>query len=86
VYATVREDAEVVMLAGFTGQPDLSCYTRREAENLNASIRASETIDGSITPRWDSTVICGFTDDTTAVCWQFAPDERTFVRVGGWTT
>ena len=86
VYATVREDAEVVMLAGFTGRADLSCYTRREAEKLNASIRASETIDGSITPRWDSTVICGFVDDTTAVCWQFAPDTRAFVRVGGWTT
>jgi hypothetical protein len=86
VYATVGGDAQIVVLAEFRGGSDLACYTRREAEKLDASIRDSEGMHGSVTPRWDSTVICGFVEDTMAVCWQFAPDERTFVRVGRWTT
>ena len=86
VYATVRGEAELVMLASFTGRPDLSCYSRREAEKLNASIRTSGTISGSLTPQWDTTVVCGFIADTEAVCWQYSAEERKFVKVGGWVT
>jgi hypothetical protein len=86
IYAAVRQDARIVMLADFRGAADLTCHTRGEAEKLNASIQVSETIHGSITPRWDSTVICGFVDDTEAQCWQYSPSEKKFVRVGGWIT
>jgi hypothetical protein len=86
VYAAVRSDAQIVLLADFSGGADLSCYTRRETEKLDASIRASETIDGAVKPRWDATVVCGFISNTEAVCWQYSPSEKTFVRVGGWTT
>ena len=85
-YLFLHGDGRTETLAVYEGRPELSCYSRREAERLNASIRESATIEGTITPRWDSTVLCGFVGDTVAVCWQFAPDERRFVTVGGWTT
>ena len=85
-YAVVDGDAGITMLADYAGQPDLSCHSRRDAEKLSATIRASETIEGSVTPRWDSTVICGFVRDTEAVCWQYSSEEKRFVRVGGWVT
>lgn len=85
-YHVLAEHAKPALLATYAGKPDLSCYTRREAEKLDASIRDSEGIHGSVTPRWDTTVICGFVEDTMAVCWQFSPDEGAFVRVGRWTT
>jgi hypothetical protein len=79
-------DGTATPLASFKGSPDLACYSRREAEKLDASIKVSETIQGSVTPRWNSTVICGFVEDTEAVCWQYSPDERVFVIIGGWVT
>lgn len=85
-YAVVQSDARIVALADYTGRPDLTCSTRSEAQKLNATIVASATIQGSVIPKWDSTVICGFVRDTEAVCWQYSPPEKKFVRVGGWIT
>lgn len=85
-YLVLETDATVVYLASFARAADLSCYSRAEAEQLNVDIGRSATIQGRITPRWDTTVICAFVDDTTAVCWQFSPTAGVFVDVGGWTT
>jgi hypothetical protein len=85
-YVALHADGRTETLAVYTGGPDLTCYSRREAEKLDAAIRSSETIEGSLTPRWDSTVVCGFVEDTRAICWQFSPNNRAFVVVGGWTT
>jgi hypothetical protein len=75
-----------IELATFSGGADLTCYSVDEAKKLSASIAQSETIHGGISPTLDSTVVCGFVDDTSAVCWQYSPAERAFVKVGGWVT
>jgi len=85
-YVFLHEDGRVETLATYQFQPDITCYSRSEAEKLNATIRDSETIEGSIKPLWDATVICGFVQPTEAVCWQYSPQERKFFRVGGWIT
>jgi hypothetical protein len=85
-YLALDADGRVTRLSAFKGGADLSCYTRPEAARLDRSIRQSETIHGQVTPRWNTTVVCGFIDDTTAQCWQYSPVDRTFVTVGGWTT
>ena len=85
-YLALDADGRPTALSEFHGRADLSCYTRAEAEKLERSIRQSETIHGQIAPRWNSTVVCGFTDNTTAHCWQYSPVDRAFVTVGGWTT
>jgi hypothetical protein len=85
-YLALDADGRATALSEFKGRAELSCYTRAEAEKLERSIRQSETIHGQVTPRWNTTVVCGFTDDTTAQCWQYAPTDRAFVRVGQWTT
>jgi len=85
-YVILDSDASVEELAAFTRGPDLSCYSRAEAEKLNVDIRDSRTIQGEITPRWSTAVVCGFVDDTSAACWQYSPDAGAFVRIGGWVT
>jgi hypothetical protein len=85
-YLAFDDDGRATALSEFTGRADLSCYTRAEAEKLDRSIRQSETIRGQIAPRWDTSVVCAFTDNTTAHCWQYSPLDRGFVTVGGWTT
>ena len=85
-YIVLATDGPAERLSSYEGRPDLTCYTHTEAEKLDATVRSSETIEGSLTPRWDSTVVCGFIRDTEAVCWQYSPQEKKFVRVGGWTT
>jgi hypothetical protein len=85
-YLVVREDAAAIELARFTGGADLSCYTPGGARNLNRTIERSETIQGRVSPRWTTTVICGFVEDTKAVCWQYAPNQRRFIEVGSWVT
>jgi hypothetical protein len=62
----IESDAALTELASFMGQPDLSCYSRAESESLNRTIQRSDTVQGEIRPRWDTTVVCGFLDDTTA--------------------
>ncbi len=82
----LEPDSTVEDLAAFMPSADLSCYSRAEAEKLNIAISRSETIHGHITPRWSTTVVCGFVDETTATCWQYSPEDRLFVQVGGWVT
>lgn len=85
-YLIVHDDGTTLELAAFEGTPDLSCYTPREADRLNETIAQSATINGRVTAEWDGTVVCGFIEPAIAVCWQFAPEQRRFVRIGGWTT
>jgi hypothetical protein len=85
-YLVVESNASIKELGSFTRHPDLSCYSRAEAEQLGVTIGRSPTIHGQITPRWNTAVICAFVDDTTAVCWQYSPGDDVFVRVGGWIT
>ena len=85
-YLVLRSDAPVADLAAFTGGPDLSCYTLAEALKLDVTIRGSRTIHGQIAPTWSTTVVCGFVENTRAVCWQYSPADRRFVEVGGWVT
>ena len=85
-YVVLHTDGAVAELARFANTPDLSCYSRAGALELNASLGRSDTVQGRVTPRWRTTVICGFVEDTRAVCWQYSPDARAFVEVGGWVT
>jgi len=85
-YLVVEDDGRVHELAEYSGKPDLSCYTVIEADRLNASIARSDTMNGRVVAEWDGAVVCGFIEPTIAVCWQFAQEQRRFVRIGGWTT
>jgi hypothetical protein len=85
-YLVLESDASVKELGSFTRRPDLSCYSRADAEQLGITIGRSPTIHGQITPRWNAAVVCAFVDDTTSVCWQYSPDDGVFVKVGGWLT
>jgi hypothetical protein len=85
-YLVIDGVGEVVELAPFTGKPDLSCYSRADALDLNRSIQRSETLSGRIVPPFGTAVVCGFVDPTTAKCWQHSPRARVYVEVGGWTT
>ena len=64
MYAVIDGNRQITPLADASVSPDLACHTRQEATKLDANIRVSETIEGDITPKWDSTVICGFVRDT----------------------
>lgn len=86
VYAVVERNAKAIQLATFAGRPSVDCYSRAEAEKLDASIRQSATIHGAIAPRWTTAVVCAFTDATSATCWQYSPADRAFVTIGRWTT
>lgn len=83
-YFVIASTGETRDLATFTGSPELACYTMSEAVSLHETISSSEAIDGSIEPIWSTDVVCGFVDDVEAICWQYSPAERGFVRVGGW--
>ena len=85
-YVALQADGTSIELSAFTGSPDLSCYSRAGAEDLDRTLKRSDTIHGHVTPRWNTTVVCGFVDNTTASCWQYAPADRAFVQVGRWVT
>jgi hypothetical protein len=85
-YNVIAPDAKMTELAPFTGRPSVACYSAAEARKLDASIRASETIHSQLMPRWETTVICAFTDNTTSLCWQYSPADHAFVTVGQWIT
>jgi hypothetical protein len=82
----VLHEGVVLDLAPFKKWPDLSCYTPAAARKLNDSIRVSETISGRIVPVFSTTVVCAFIEETSAVCWQYSPKVRSFVKVGEWQT
>ena len=75
-----------IELASFSGAADLACYSLVEAKRLNESIVGSKTIHGGISPILNTTVVCGFVDNTSAVCWQYSPAQSAFVKVGEWVT
>lgn len=85
-YLVLDADATVVELASFTRSADVSCYSPAQAEQLNEAIHNSLTVEGQITPRWNTAIVCAFVDDTTAVCWQYSPEDGAFLKVGGWVT
>jgi hypothetical protein len=85
-YLILEADATVTELAAFADGADLSCYSPAEAEKLSTSLRASETVHGQIAPRFSTSIVCGFVAKTEAICWQYSPTDRAFVRVGGWVT
>jgi len=85
-YVVFDSDGAIEPLAPFGGGADLSCYTRGEANRLAETIHRSETIHGQLSPRWNTSIVCGFVDDTNAICWQYSPADRAFVKVGEWVT
>jgi hypothetical protein len=85
-YMALDADGTMWELAWFKGAGDLACYTRAEAEKLADTLAHSATVHGAIEPQFDSTVVCTFVDETTALCWQYSPTARDFVLVGKWTT
>lgn len=85
-FVVVDAQGTVMALAAFTGDADLACYTPAAAAALSVTIRRSTTIEGRVAPRWKTTVVCGFIENTTAKCWQYSPASRAFVRIGGWVT
>ena len=85
-YLVVESDGKAYQLSAYAGGADIACYTPAEAKKLNETIGETDTVHGKVGPRWSTTVVCGFVEDTEAVCWQYSPAEARFVKVGGWTT
>ena len=85
-YVVIERDGKSFELSSFRGRADLSCYTAAEAKRLSVAIAASETIQGNVNPLWSTTVICGFVEETNAICWQYSPAKGKFVKVGEWVT
>jgi hypothetical protein len=85
-YLVIDSAATLVELARFVGTADLSCYTPAEARKLDRDIHDSGIIHGGIAPRWRTTVVCAFLDDTSAECWQYSPSDRKYLKVGAWLT
>jgi hypothetical protein len=84
-YLAFDADGRVTVLPSFTRGADLQCHSRAEAEELATAVSQSVAIHGALTPRWDTTVICGCIDDTSAE-WQYSPIDRVFAKVGQWVT
>jgi hypothetical protein len=85
-YVILERDGTSFELSSFTGRADLSCYSAVAAKRLADAITASETIHGKVNPSWSTAVVCGFVEETRAVCWQFSPADGRFVKVGEWIT
>lgn len=84
-YYALDVDGPPVPLAVFEDGVDLTCYTREEANQIHAELKQSQTMAGDLQARWDATVVCGLTQHTLSVCWQFDPVNHRFVEVGRWT-
>lgn len=85
-YAVLDRDGTLNELAPFTAGAQIACYSPAEARKLSRSIARSETVEGWIRPRWKTTVVCGFVENTRAVCWQYSLTRHAYVEVGGWIT
>ena len=85
-YLVLGVNEAPVVLAPYSGSADLACYSAGEAKGLNRSIAGSRSIQGRISPRWNTSVVCGFVENTNAVCWQYSPTSKAFVTVGEWVT
>ena len=85
-YLVVETSGRTFPLASYSGHPYLSCYSPAEVRKLNDTIAKSDTIQGQVQPLWPTTVVCGFVENTHAVCWQYSPAKNSFVKVGEWVT
>lgn len=85
-YLVVADGMQPVLLAAFSGQAALGCLSPTQAREQDEVVRNTEGIGGSLTPIGNTTVVCGFVDESSVRCWQFSPDTHTFVEVGGWVT
>lgn len=85
-YMVVGVNGSVTLLVAYAGAPNLACHSPAQASALSASIGRTATVQGAIKPHWRTTVVCGFVENTHAVCWQYSPAEQAFVKVGEWTT
>jgi hypothetical protein len=85
-YVVVERGRPPSVLAQFQGRGELSCHTPQQARRLHAALARSETLRGALRPRWNTTVVCGFTSATEAACWQYAPPHGRYTRIGGWLT
>ena len=85
-YVALHPNGSMQEIIPFARQGEVSCYTPVDAVKLNVTLQKSATIHGAIEPRFETTVVCTFVDDTTATCWQYSPAIRDFVKVGQWTT
>lgn len=85
-YLVLGPDGEIAILGAYADGADLACHTPAEAKDLNISISRTRTVHGAIKPIWDTTVVCGFVDNTHSVCWQHSPNARAFVKIGEWVT
>jgi hypothetical protein len=85
-YVALHPNGSMQEIIPFSRLGEVSCYTPVDAVKLNATLQKSATIHGAIDPRFETTVVCTFLDDTTATCWQYSPAVHDFVKVGQWTT
>jgi len=85
-YFVIGPGARTADLGSYSGAADLSCHTPAEARKLDRSIAQTRTIHGAIKPIRNTTVVCGFVENTRSVCWQHSPQTGAFVQVGEWTT
>jgi hypothetical protein len=85
-YVALHPDGVMQEISPFYRTAELSCYTRAQALKLHDTLEKSQTLHGSLEPRFDTTVVCTFVDDTAATCWQYSPAVRDFVKVGQWKT
>lgn len=85
-YLVIKSNGRVHELGSYKGKADLNCYSPAEARALNKTLAASETIKGGIEPRFATTVVCAFLEETAATCWQYSPTLKSFVKVGSWVT
>ena len=85
-YLGVGLGPEAIVLATFKDGADLACHTPARARALDEAISRNRTLHGAIKPAWRTTVVCGFVESTSAVCWQFSTGAREFVQIGEWTT
>jgi hypothetical protein len=83
-YLLLQDDGRTAEVSTYEGQPDLRCYSVRQADALTAEIAKSDTMHGRITAEWDGLVVCGAIDPTIVVCWQHAVERKGFARIGGW--
>ena len=85
-YAAVDSDGSADGIGCLQTQRRSLCYSRAQAEKLDARIKTIRHHPWYIRPRWNTTVVCGFIDDTAATCWQDSPADRAFVKIGQWIT
>lgn len=76
----------LIELAYHNTGPELQCLDAKETRERNSTIGISETIHGSIESGDSEYVVCGFVNNTEAVCWRYDKSRNDFVVAGGWTT